>query len=50
VYTSKIDIVEIVLGGLGRIGPAEDRYRWRALVKAVKNRPVPYNAAKLGSG
>jgi hypothetical protein len=33
----KMDIVEIGLGGVDWIGLAQDRYRWRALVKAVMN-------------
>jgi hypothetical protein len=32
------------------IGLAQDRYRLRALVNAVMNLPVPYNAGKLPSG
>jgi hypothetical protein len=33
----KMDILEIVLGVVDRIGLAQDRYRWRAVVNAVMN-------------
>jgi hypothetical protein len=32
------------------IGLAQARYRWRALVNAVMNLQVPYNAGKLPTG
>jgi hypothetical protein len=46
----KMDLLEIGLGGVDWIGLAQDRYRWRALVNAVINLRVPYNAGNLPSG
>jgi hypothetical protein len=46
----KMDLVEIVLGGLDWIDLAQNRYRWRALVNSVMNLRVPYNDEKLSSG
>jgi hypothetical protein len=37
----KIDPLEIRLNFVDWIGLAQDRYRWRALVKAVMNLRVP---------
>jgi hypothetical protein len=37
----KTDLLEIELGGVDWIGPAQDRYRWRALVNSVMNLRVP---------
>jgi hypothetical protein len=37
----KTDILEIGWGGVGWIGLAQDRDKWRALVNAVLNFPVP---------
>jgi hypothetical protein len=37
----KMDLLEIGLGVVDRIGLAQDRYRWRALVNAVMNIRVP---------
>jgi hypothetical protein len=37
----KIDLLEIVWGGVDWIGPAQDRNKWRALVNAVMNLRVP---------
>jgi hypothetical protein len=37
----KMDILEIGLSVVHWIGPAQDRYRWRALVKAAMNFRVP---------
>jgi hypothetical protein len=34
---NKMDLVEIGWVGVDRIGLAQDRYRWRALVNAVMN-------------
>jgi hypothetical protein len=36
----KIDLLETGLGDVDWIGLAEDRYRWRALVKAIMNHRV----------
>jgi hypothetical protein len=38
---TKIDLLEIGLSVVDWIGLAQDRYRWRALVKAVMNLRVP---------
>jgi hypothetical protein len=35
------DLLEIGLGGVGWIGLAQDRYRWRALVNVVMSFQVP---------
>jgi hypothetical protein len=37
----KIDLLEIGWGGVDRIGLAQDRDEWRALVNAVMNLLVP---------
>jgi hypothetical protein len=37
----KIDLLEIGWGGVGWIGLAQDRDKWRALVNAVMNLQVP---------
>jgi hypothetical protein len=37
----KMDLLEIILGGVERIGLAKDRYRRRALVNAIMNFRVP---------
>jgi hypothetical protein len=37
----KMDLAEIGCGGVDWIGVAQDGYRWRALVNAVMNLPVP---------
>jgi hypothetical protein len=36
-----MDLLEIGWGGVDRIGVAQDRDRWRAVVKAVMNIRVP---------
>jgi hypothetical protein len=36
-----MDLLEIGLSVVDRIGLAQDRYRWRALVKSVMNFQVP---------
>jgi hypothetical protein len=40
-YNVKMDLVEIGLGGVGGIGPAQDRGGWRALANVVMNLRVP---------
>jgi hypothetical protein len=37
----KIDLLEIGVSVVDRIGLAQDRYRWRALVNSVMNLRVP---------
>jgi hypothetical protein len=37
----KMDLLEIGVTILDWIGPAQDRYRWRALVNSVMNFRVP---------
>jgi hypothetical protein len=41
IYNSKMDILEIGLSVVDWIGLAQDRYRWRALVKSIMNLWVP---------
>jgi hypothetical protein len=46
----RMDLLEIGWGGVGWIGLAQDRDKWRVLVNAVMNLRLPLNAAKLSSG
>jgi hypothetical protein len=46
----KMDLGDTGLGGVGWIDLAQDRSKWRALVHAVMNLQVPYNAGKLFGG
>jgi hypothetical protein len=46
----RMDFLEIGLSVVDWIGLAQDRHRWRALVNAVMNLWVPYNAGRLPSG
>jgi hypothetical protein len=41
IYDIKVDPSEIGLSVLDWIVLAQDRYKWRALVNAVMNLPVP---------
>jgi hypothetical protein len=45
-----MDLGEVGGGDVDWIGLAQDRDRWRALVKSVLNLHVPLNAGKLSSG
>jgi hypothetical protein len=46
----KIDLQEVGCGGLDWIDLAQDRERWRVLVNAGMNLPVPRNAGKFLTG
>jgi hypothetical protein len=41
VDNSGLDVVKIKWGGVDWISLAQDRYRWRALVNAIRNLRVP---------
>jgi hypothetical protein len=44
-----MDIVEMGWGGVAWIRLAQDRYKWRGVVKAVMNLGVPRYAGNLSS-
>jgi hypothetical protein len=46
----KMDNGEIGWGGMNWIDLAQDRNQWKAVVNAVMNLRVEYNAGKLSSG
>jgi hypothetical protein len=41
IYNIKMDLLEMGFSVVDWIGLAQDRYRWRALVKSVMNLRVP---------
>ena len=47
---NKMDFPELGCGGMDWIEQARDRDRWRALVNAVMNLRVPYNAGNFLTG
>jgi hypothetical protein len=46
----KMDVEEIVWGGVDWINLAQDRDKWRVLVNVVIKLQIAYNAGKLLSG
>jgi hypothetical protein len=46
----KMDLREIIWDGMDWIDLPQDRDQWKALVNAVMNLRVPYNAGKFFSG
>jgi hypothetical protein len=43
----KMDLQEVGCGGMDWIDLAQDRGRWRALVNAIMDLQVPYNAGNF---
>jgi hypothetical protein len=47
---TELDLLDIGWGGVDRIGLAQDRDKWKALVNAIMNLRVPQNSGKLSRG